>query len=95
MENLTERKNEISKNFWDCLEQARQFIRDVSENNKIEFMDNGVTVVVIDCYSDDNDISEVDFIENGVIVLENGTEMKVSEVSNLTDLVTIIEAIDE
>ena len=95
MKNYQKQKEKIVADFYKMLQSARDLISGVSKNNKIELKNNGVTFVMIDPFGDDCELSDVLNVENGQIELENGTLANVSDVTNLTDLIGLIECIDE
>lgn len=95
MENYSERKSNVVAVFYNALDESRKLIADISSNNRIELRANGVTFSMIDPFGDEIELSDVISVENGVIELENGTEADVNDFSNLTDLIGLIEVIEE
>lgn len=95
MENYSERKSNVVAVFYNALDEARKLLADISSNNKIELQANGVTFVMIDPMGDDCELSDVISIENGIVELENGTTADVQDFTNLTDLIGLIETIEE
>lgn len=92
MNNFSGYKQKLVNDYGRLFANSRELLSSLSQNNKIEFLSNGVIVVVNDPF--DNDVSEVDYIVDGMINLNNGTEANV-ENYNLTDLINIIQAISE
>ena len=86
-------KNKTVGKFYELLKDARELLVEVSTGNKIELQKNGVTFSMIDPFGD-GELSDVLSIQEGAIELENGTNAHVSDVTNLTDLIGLIETID-
>lgn len=95
MENYSERKSNVVAVFYNALDEARKLIADISSNNRINLRANGVTFSMIDPFGDEIELSEVIRVQNGIIELENGTLSDVNGFSNLTDLIGLIEVIEE
>ena len=94
MKNFQKQKENINQQFQTLLTDARGLLYKISKNNEIEFQANGVTVSMIDPYSDGEE-SDILTLNNGEIELENGSKFYVDEVTNLTDLNWLLAAIDE
>ncbi|MDP2692755.1 MAG: hypothetical protein Q8O88_03910 [bacterium] len=95
MKNYQKKKDKAVKDFYKLLNEARKLVKNISKNNKIELEANGVTFVMIDPFDDDGFLSDVVSVENGDIELENGSIVNVNDVTNLTDLIGLLETIDE
>jgi len=78
--------------FNNLLDNARELINDISKDKKIELNGEDFAFKLIDPLSD-NDLADVVSIENGNILLDNGTEANVKDFTNLTDLVGLLETI--
>jgi len=95
MKNYQKDKNQAVKEFYKLLTKARKLVSKVSKGTNIDLTGNGVTFVMIDPFADWNgEMSEVERVENGDIYLENGTVANVNDVTNLTDLIGLLETID-
>ena len=87
-------RNKLLGRFNDLLKNTRQLLVDITKGEKIELQANGVTFVMIDPFSDETELSDVISIEDGVIELENGTTANVTDVTNLTDLIGLLDVIE-
>ena len=86
-------KANVLQKFDILLDEARNYLAEISKDHKIELQ---VDIAIIDPFGDDGgELSNVISIENGNIELENGTVAKVVDVTNLTDLIGLIDVIDE
>ena len=94
MKNYKTRKEEIVNGFYELLEKSRETIKEISSGRTIEFQRNGVTFSMIDPFSD-IELSDVIEIKGGLIILENGTEVDVDDITNLTDLIGLLNCVDE
>ena len=79
--------------FNNLLENCRDIIKDISKDKKLSFEEMGV-VYPMKAYDYDENESDVNNIENGVICLNNGIEIHVDEITNVTTLVFLIENIE-
>lgn len=82
------------KTFDELLDNARELLISISFNNLIELQAEGVTFSMIDPFSD-SELSDVISIKDGNIVLENGSEVSVNDVTNVNDLIGLLGVIDE
>lgn len=95
LKDYLKRKDKALKIFDDLLNETRDLVRMISKNNKIELQANGVTFSMIDPFADYGELSDVISIEDGVISLENGSEVGVNDVTNVTDLIGLLDVIEE
>lgn len=93
--NYKKEKSEAVIEFDKLIKKARKLLKHISKGTKIELLSNGVNFAMIDPFSDFGDISDVVSVEGGVIELDNGTSADVEDVTNLTDLIGLLETIDE
>lgn len=90
-----QKKEKAINSFIKLLEESRNLIREISKGRTIELAKNGVTFVMIDPFDDDGFMSDVEKVEDGTIFLVSGSEVGVDDIMNLTDLIGLLETIDE